>query len=232
LQIDKTVDDPAAAQSKLTRSYRIGDVLFLIQMITALGFVGTQGRLMLTTTEGISLTWLSFWGVFLLINLSLSSRAHQLQPSRVTFQTVFTYATWSVVVVLCIGIYIWRNVTIWTAVDTWTTGLAFSGIAVTLAVGYRNKLTITDPIVRGYLAVFFKGVPQLTLACNILMSGGAGISTFAIVTGHFNICTRLGQVLMSLREAAWDRNRRGSAISEIANEGTWIVATIAWIMVL
>jgi hypothetical protein len=38
--------------------------------------------------------------------------------------------------------------------------------------------------------------------------------------------------LMSLREAAWDRNRRGSAISEIANEGTWIVATIAWIMVL
>jgi len=232
LHTDKTIDEPAPAQSKLTRAQRVGDGLFLFQMATAVGFVGTQGKLMLTTTEGISLTWLSFWCVFLLINVSLSFRAHQFQPSRVTFQTVFTYTTWTVVVMLCIGIYIWRNVAIWTTLDTWTTGLALSGIVVTIIVGYRNQLTITDPIVRGYLAVFFKGVPQLTLAYNILMLGGAGISTFAIVTGHLNICTRLGQVLMSLREAGWDRNRRGSAISEIANEGTWIVATIAWIMVL
>ncbi len=200
-------------------------------MITAVGFIGTQARLMLSTTEGISLTWLSFWGVFLLINLSLSARAHQLQPSRVTFQTVFTYATWTVVVLLCIGIYIWRNTNFWTPLDTWTTGLALCGIVATLMVAYHNKLTITDPIVRGYLGVFFKGVPQLTLAYNITMMGGAGISTFAIVTGHINICTRLGQVLMSLREARWDRNRLGSAISETANEGTWIVATIAWLMV-
>lgn len=228
---DKTADDLAATQPKLRREHRVGDVLFLVQMLTAVGFIGTQARLMLTTTEGISVTWLSFWGVFLLINLSLSSKAHQLQPSRVTYQTVFTYATWTVVVMFCIGIYIWRNATFWTPLDTWTTGLALCGIVATLIIGYRNRLTITDPIVRGYLGVFFKGVPQVALAYNIIMMGGAGISTFAIVTGHINICTRLGQVLMSLREARWHRNRRGSAISETANESNWIVATIAWLMV-
>ena len=231
MESNKIADDVVTTQPKLARAHRVGDFLFFVQMVTAVGFIGTQARLMLTTTEGISLTWLSFWGVFLLINLSLSSRAHQLQPSRLTYQTVFTYATWTVVVLFCIGIYIWRNSNFWTPLDTWTTGLALCGIIATLVIGYRNGLTITDPIVRGYLGVFFKGVPQLALAYNIIMMGGAGISTFAIVTGHINICTRLGQVLMSLREARWDRNRRGSAISETANEGTWIVATIAWLTV-
>jgi hypothetical protein len=230
LHSDKTSESPTQAQPKLARSHRIGDVLFLVQMLTAVGFIFTQAKLMLTTTEGISLTWLFFWGVFLLINLSLSHRAHQLQPSRLTYQTAFTYATWTLVVLFCIAIYIWQNTTFWTTLDTWTTGFALSGIVATVIVGHRNNLTITDPIVRGYLGVFFKGVPQLTLAYNILMMGGAGISTFAIVTGHINICTRLGQVLMSLREARWDRNRRGSAISEMANEGSWIVATIAWLI--
>jgi hypothetical protein len=87
-------------------------------------------------------------------------------------------------------------------------------------------------VIRGYLAVFFKGVPQLTLAVNILMVGGAGVSVFGILTGHITICSRLGQLVMSLREAGWDRNRKGSLISEIANEGSWIVVTIAWFVML
>ncbi len=187
---------------------------------------------MMTTTEGVSISWLSFWGIFLLINLSLSYRAHRIQPSRVTLQTVITYATWTTAMLLDTAIYLWRDAMIWTQIDTWTAIFAFAGISVTLFVGYRHKLTITDPLVRGYLAVFFKGVPQLTLAYNILMVGGAGVSIFGILTGHITICSRLGQVLMSLREAGWDRNRQGSAISEIANEGSWIVTTIAWFMVV
>lgn len=178
------------------------------------------------------MTWLSFWGVFLLINLSLSIRAHQVQPSRITLQTVITYATWTSMMVLDTAIYLWREDVIWSAVDTWTTVIALTGIGVTLFVGHGNKLAIGDPLVRGYLAVFFKGVPQLTLAYNILMVGGGGVSIFGILTGHITICSRLGQILMSLREAEWDRNRQGSAISEIANEGSWIAVTIAWFIVL
>ncbi len=229
---DNTPDPDPTAQLRLNRDRRVADGLFLIQMISAVGFIGTQVILMLTTTQGISLTWLAFWGVFLLINLSLSFRAHQLRPSRITIQTVITYGTWTLVLALGIAIYIWRESTIWTGLDTWTAGMALSGIVVTLYVGYTNKLPISDPLVRGYLAVFFKAVPQLTLSYHILMVGGSGMSTFAIVSGHITISSRLGQVLMSLREAGWDRNRRGSAISEFANEGTWIIVTIAWLLVL
>jgi hypothetical protein len=222
----------SAAESRRSRDRRVGDTLFYIQIVSALGFGIAQGVLMMTTTEGVSMTWLSFWGVFLLINLSLSIRAHQIQPSRITRQTVITYATWTTMMLFDTTVYLWQDSVIWTAVDTWTTVIALTGIGVTLLVGYRNGFAITDPLVRGYLAVFFKGVPQLTLAYNILMVGGGGVSVFGILTGHVTICSRLGQILMSLREAGWDRNRQGSAISEIANEGSWIAVTIAWFIVL
>jgi len=222
----------STAATKLERARVVGDVLFYIQIFSALGFGIAQGVLMMTTTEGVSMTWLSFWGVFLLINLSLSIRAHQIQPSRITRQTVITYATWTSMMVLDTAIYLWQEDVIWSAIDTWTSVIALTGIGITLLVGNRNRLAITDPLVRGYLAVFFKGVPQLTLAFNILMVGGSGVSIFGILTGHITICSRLGQILMSLREAGWDRNRQGSAISEIANEGSWIAVTIAWFIVL
>lgn len=224
-------DVTIAAASKLERDRLIGDVFFYVQIFSALGFGVTQGILMMTTTEGVSVTWLLFWGVFLLINLSLSIRAHQVQPSRITRQTVVTYAIWTIMILLDTAIYAAQDSVIWSAVDTWTAAIALTGIGVTVVIGSRRKLAVTDPLVRGYLAVFFKGVPQLTLAYNIVVVGGSGVSVFGILTGHITICSRLGQILMSLREAGWDRNRRGSAISEIANEGSWIVVTIAWFVV-
>ena len=42
---------------------------------------------------------------------------------------------------------------------------------------------------------------------------------------------RLVQVWLSIREAGWDRNRLGIAIGEAANEASWIVATLVWVMV-
>lgn len=202
-----------------------------MQIVSALGFGAFQGALMLTTTEGVSLTWLVFWGIFLLINLSLSIRANELQPSRITRQTVWTYATWTAVMITTTGIYLFGDGILWTAIDTWTALIALAGIAGTLHVGRRHALGVTDPLVRGYLAVFFKGVPQLTLAGNIFLVGGSGLSLFAIVIGHLTVCSRLGQIIMSLREAGWDRNRQGSAISEIANEISWITVTVVWLIV-
>lgn len=213
------------------RQRYIGDTLFVVQLLCAIGFGVFQGLRMLETTQGVSITWLVFWGIFLLINLSLSIRAHETLPSRITRQTVIVYAAWATMMAGDTAIYLWRDAVIWTTVDTWTTLIAVAGIALTLLIGRRHALGITDPLVRGYLAVFFKGVPQLTLAANIAFVGGAGVSMFAILTGHFTIGTRLGQIFMSLREAGFDRNRKGSLISEIANELSWIVVTVVWIIV-
>ncbi len=44
------------------------------------------------------------------------------------------------------------------------------------------------------------------------------------------IITRLGQLLFAIREAGWDRNRQGAALSELANETTWLLVTLAWLV--
>ena len=57
----------------------------------------------------------------------------------------------------------------------------------------------------------------------------AGGSTLGVVERRQR--PRLGQLVFSIREAGWDRNRMGSLISEVANEGSWIVATVVWLLV-
>ncbi len=208
----------------------LGDGLFYIQILAATTFGIAQAWLMLTTTEGVIFTWLAFWGIFLLINLSLSYRAHQVKPSRITKQTVIVYAIWTAIMTLNIGVFLWQDEDIWNDVDTLTSSLAIAGITLTLLIGFLKRLPITDPLIRGYLAVFFKAVPQFTLAYSVWVNGGQGLSLAAVVIGHITICTRLGQIFLSMREAGWDRNRQGSAISEVANELSLIVVTIVWLM--
>jgi hypothetical protein len=209
----------------------VADALFAVQIGCALLFGFTQTRRMLETTQGVSLTWFLFWAMFLAINLLLAVKAHRILPSRVTRQTVATYATWSGVLAVALAVLLWRALGEWHVVDTVNVVLSGCGIALTLAVGRRRGLGVTDPMVRGWLAVFFKATPQLTLAWHLTRVGGAGLAPFAVLAGHLTIGIRLGQLYYSLQEAGWDRNRTGSAVSELANELSWIVTTIVWLLV-
>lgn len=216
--------------SSLTRQ-RVADTLFVVQIGCAILFGVSQTQRMLTSVEGLSLSWFLCWALFLVINLRLSLQAHRNQPSRVTRQTVWAYAVWTTIIAANLAALAWHGGGSWTRIDDVTIGIALAGIVLTLAIGARHGLGWRDPIVRGWLAVFFKGVPQLTLAWNLALVGGAGLAAFGVFAGHVTICTRLGQLVFSIREAGWDRNRVGSLISEVANEGSWIVATLVWLMV-
>lgn len=206
----------------------ITDILFVIQVVIGFAFGGSQLLKMLTTTQGVSIAWYATWEVFLVLNLALSFRAHRVQPSRVTWQTCASYVVWVVMITLDLGVMLWRNSWVWTARDSITIGLVYTGVVGTLLFAYVATRDVFDPIVKGVLAVCFKGVPQLALAVNIWHLGGAGLSVVAIIGGHITICSRLGQVWYSYKEAGWDENRIGSAIGELANEFSWIVVTIAW----
>ena len=208
----------------------VGDVLFALQMFFALSMGLSQAWQMVHSTEGIILTWFAFWGFFLLINLKLSHQAHLVQPSRITKQTLIVYATWTVIMALNISVFLWRDEAVWKDVDTLTSTFALIGIFIVIAVSLFQKLSLSDPILRGYLALIFKAMPQLTLAYSIWLDGGEGLSVVAVIVGHITICTRLGQIYLSIREASWDRNRIGSAISEIGNEASMVVLTIVWLI--
>ena len=207
----------------------IADLLFGVQIICTFIFGGSQFLRMLTTSQGVSISWYGTWEIFLVLNLILALRAHHNQASRVTFQTVLSYVSWMAMVTLDLGVMVVKSTGKWSGRDTTTTIFAIVGVAAVLTVANRKQLAITDPLVKGYLAIFFKAVPQLILAYNMLIMGGNGLAAAAIITGHITILTRLGQLRFSIREAGWDRNRIGSAISEFANEISWTIATIVWL---
>jgi hypothetical protein len=206
------------------------DALFGVQLLFTFIFGGSQFYRMLTTRQGVNLTWFVSWLIFLLLNLILCIRAHQNQPSRITLQTIISYAAWTVVVAADLAVMLWKGTHVWGQTDTVTAIIVGLGVALTVGLAYRLELGIVDPMVKGWLAVFFKAVPQLALAYKIFKMGGAGLAAAAVITGHITILSRLGQLWFSIKEAGWDRNRRGSALSELANEISWLVATAVWLV--
>ncbi len=211
-------------QKKLT-----ADLLFGVQIVCILVFGIGQFLRLLQTSTGVSITWYLSWFIFLCLNLVLAIHAHKNKPSRVTIQTLWSYVGWTLVVCANLGAMFYKNNWVWNGRDNATAIAVVSGIVAIILTTHYKKLPISDPMVKGWLAVFFKGVPQLTLAVNIFFVGGTGLAATTIIAGHVSVLSRLGQLWFSIKEAGWDRNRKGSALSEFANEASWIITTIVWL---
>jgi len=206
------------------------DLLFAVQIACTLVSGGSEFLRLLTTSQGVNLSWLAFWDAFLVVNLALVIRAHLRQGSRVTFQTILSYATWTAFISACLGALLWRGTEWWDRQDTATVILVAAGVSLTWLLARRRGLPVTDPLVAAGFGVCFIGLPQLTLTYKIFTQGGAGMAGLMLLAGHLGILTRLGQLWFAIREAGWDRNRQGAALSEIANETTWLLVTAAWLV--
>jgi hypothetical protein len=210
----------------LSRTW-LTDALFLIQAAATVVFGGSQAARLLSSQQGVNVTWFLYWLIFLLLNVALTLRAHRAQPSRVTLQALASYLLWAGSAAVSLGIFLTLSPSLWDARDTATT-LAVAGGIVVLGFAYRG-LPLRDPIFRGWLALFFKSLPQVVLAVKVGMDGGAGLAPLAVWAGHVTICIRIGQLAFSIREAGWDRNRRGSFLSEVGNELSWVLVTVVWL---
>lgn len=205
------------------------DLFFVLQLILCLISGGSQFVRLLTTSQGINVSWLASWLAYLLINLALTFRAHRLRPSRVTLQTVLTYAAWTAAIAACLALLLWQGTERWDEKDNATAVMVGLGVLATWLAARRRALPLADPLVHGWFGVCFIGLPQVTLAYKIFTVGGAGLAGGMLLAGHIGITTRLGQLWFAIREAGWDRNRRGAALSELANEATWLLVTGAWL---
>lgn len=152
-----------SSQKKFT-----ADLLFGVQIICTFIFGGSQFLRMTSTSQGVGISWFICWEIFLLLNLALAIRAHKNQPSRVTLQTILSYAAWTTMVLLDLVVILWKSIGKWNSRDNITIICAALGTVATLVIANRKHKSITNPIVKGCLAIFFKAVPQLTLAFNIL----------------------------------------------------------------
>jgi hypothetical protein len=204
------------------------DLLFVLQLVLALISGSSQFLRLLTTSQGVNVSWLACWLIFLVINLELTLRAHRSRPSRVTLQTVLTYGAWTSVIAANLALLLWRGTEAWDHKDTVTAVMVGLGLLLTLMYARIRRLGLTDPLVNAGFGMCFIGLPQLTLAYKIFTVGGAGLAGGMLLAGHIGITTRLGQLMFAIREAGWDRNRLAAALSEIANEATWLLVTVAW----
>ncbi len=214
------------------RDRRIADALFLIQIVGATTFGAAQFRVMQSTVEGVNTSWFAFWLAFLVLNLVLAINAHRTAPSRVSRQTVVIYVVWTAVISVDLLMLLRASGATWSTLDTITTAATLAGIGTAMAVGRLRGFGVSDPMMRATIAVFCRGVPQLTLAYNVWIEGGAGLSLVGIAAGHVIISLRLFHVWFSIRDAGCDRNRLGIAIGEAANELSWIVVTVVWAAVM
>ena len=206
------------------------DVLFLAQIGLAIIFGGSEFLRLLKTSQGIPSFWLASWLAFLLINLALTVRAHVSRPSRVTLQAVACYALWTLIIASDLVILFMKGTDIWRAADTITALIVGAGLMVTILWGYRRGRGLGDPMVHGYFGLLFIGIPQITLAYTIFKEGGQGLAGVALLASNFSILIRLGLLGFAIAEAGWDRNRKGAAMSEFANEISWLLVTLAWLI--
>jgi len=205
------------------------DAFFVLQLALAAISGGSQVWRLFHSTQGVNVSWLAAWLTYLLINLGLTLKAHAAQPSRVTRQTVATYSAWSLAIAACLGVLLWQGPESWAPLDTLNTSLVAAGLTATWLGARLRGLPLSDPVVRGFFGLCFIGLPQVILAYNIFTVGGAGLAGGMILAGHIGITTRLGQLYFAVREAGWDRHRLGAMVSEMANEVTWILVTLAWL---
>lgn len=218
-----------SARKAQTTDKLTADIIFIIQICLALLLGISQFIKMLSSTEGVSASMFFYTDIFFGLLFWMAIIAYRKIPGRMARETTIVYAT-SVFVysVLLIETYI-RAPVFWEMSDWFTSGLVLAGIA---AIGTTKTIKgwdLNEPYLKTGMAVAFKAIPQLLLAYKISQVGGEGVSGLWILSFHCFTISRLVPLILLNRESKRDRTRKSMLLSEIANEGSWVTVTLAWL---
>jgi hypothetical protein len=206
------------------------DIIFIVQLLLAFTLGGSQFIKMLTSTQGVSASMFLFTDIFFALLFWMAIIAQKKIPGRMAKETIIVYAM-SVLVytVLLVETYVKAPV-FWESSDWLTTGLVGAGIAGIIAIKTIKHWDLNEPYLKTGLAMAFKAIPQLLLAYKVLQVGGGGISGLWILSFHGFTISRLVPLVLLNRVSSWDRTRKSMLLSEIANEGSWLAVTLAWLL--
>lgn len=205
------------------------DLIFIIQMCLALFLGVSQFIKMLSSTQGVSASMFLFTDIFFSLLFWMAIIAYRKIPGRMGRGTIVVYAT-SVFVysVLLIETFIQAPV-FWEMSDWFTSGMVLAGIIAVGTVKRLKSWDYSEPYLKTSMAMTFKAIPQLLLAYKIFQVGGEGVSGLWILIFHCFTISRLFPLILLNSESNWDRSRKSMLLSEIANEGSWIIVTLAWL---
>lgn len=203
---------------------RKDDLLFWFQIVMAWVHTGAQVMQILHgKTSGMTLAmWFIFMG-YLLVSLSLAILAWKTRKEKIRLYTVIIYAQWTIFITIlffmCVGSVHWSS----------------GDTVVCIAVAVLSVITVKinglkDPMTRGWLAVWCKGLPQLWAAYVMYQAGSAEwLHPVTLLAGHATSIPRLIQVYLQGKQTGWDRATKGLLIGETANVFTWCVVTVVWL---
>jgi hypothetical protein len=200
-------------------------MLFWFQVVMAWIYTGFQiAQLINGKTSGMTLAlWLMFM-VYLFLGLSLAILAWQEKKEKERFYTVVIFGQWSIFVTLLFLLSI--GSVVWSSGDTAICIAALIFSIMTIKVyGLRNPMT------RGWLAVWFKGLPQLWAAYVMYQADSAEwLHPITLIAAHATSVPRLVLVYRQGRKGGWDKATKALLLGEVANVGTWCVVTVVWLV--
>lgn len=199
--------------------------LFVFQVIAAWTYALFQSiQVFSGHTGGLTLAlWLMFI-TYLIFSLTLSVSSYKQQPSAERRWVISIFVQFLIIFVwlFIIGLKSIR----WTNGDTIVIIIVMFASLITV---YHYK-GVQDPIGRGFLTVWCKGIPQLWIAyVMIACQSSEGIPPIAMLASHITSTPRLIQVYINGKNGGWDRSTIGLMMGESANVFTWYIATAVWL---
>lgn len=201
-------------------------VLFVFQIIMVFAYTIPQIlNIVSGKTKGLTLVLYGGFMVYITVNLFLSVQAYRVDKTKGRKYLIFIYSLW----ILAIGSIFVSGLSkiIWREEDTLVSIIILLLSIVTL-IYFKG---VKDPFSKGFLAVWFKSLPQLWLAYTMLSLGtGIGLHPTNVIAAHCTSIPRLYHVFIVGHEGKWDREARGLMLSEASNVATWTIVTIVWII--
>jgi hypothetical protein len=205
-------------------------ILFWIQVVGVLIFGSSQLYHMISySTIGLSESMFLCNTIVVTINLVLALKAHKIQSSINTKETVLIYFFGTLIYMSFLVTMAIKAESAWGNLDWITIQIVLGLIAVMLLYVKYNNISYRNPLLKGVVSLIMKIVPQLIMAYKIYEVGGQGLSVVTLIVFHVLTLLRIYKVWETKREMTSEKNRTGLLLSEIGNEISWIVVTIVWI---
>ena len=200
----------------------------ILALVPAFGWV--QCEKMLTSTQGVSISMFVLAGLFSATLTWLSISAFIKNRNQMTLKMVIVYISGVIVYAAMIGVAFIYSHYQWDSRDTLATSLVTVLVTVIVSIARSRGLKWYDPIVKGYIALAVRVIPNMMMAQKILMCGGNGVSKWFIIIFNALAFLRIAQNVTTSLKNGFDRERKGIMIGEVANWLSWLVVTVVWAM--
>lgn len=203
-------------------------MFFVFQVAMAYVFAIPQLFRLFEDVRGVTINWLLLADLFVVFNLILTFGTHRKVRSRDTLQTLIIYANWVILVTPMVVVTFFRCN--WTGKDTLVATLVATSATLVVAWACSTGRSLReDPLVKGLLVGLFRVVPHLYLVyCIVRDQSGSGLAAKAVIAANITATARIITLISSGRKSGWEKRLVSSLISEIANEGSWLLVTVFW----